>query len=177
MIGCAAASCVVAALFVSAADARTEHQVQAEGMSFIPAHITAAPGDTVRWVYVSGGFHTVTSGPPCAADNQFFNTGLFDGGPDVVWQVPTDMPDQVIDYFCIPHCPNGMIGTITVEPEVVCPADTNGDEEVDILDLLDLLAAWGTNNDTYDIAPAPNGDGVVNIQDLLVLLSVWGPCT
>jgi hypothetical protein len=146
-------------------------------MSFIPADIAVAPGDTVHWTYVSGGFHTVTSGTPCAADNQFFNDALFDGGPEVTWVVPESLPEQVIPYFCIPHCDFAMTGSITVEPEIVCPGDTNGDGSVDILDLLDLLAAWNTADPVYDIAPAPSGDGVVNILDLLELLSEWGPCT
>jgi hypothetical protein len=57
-----------------------------------------------------------------------------------------------------------------------CTADFDGNGEVDIVDLLDLLAAWGTGDPLYDIAPLPAGDGTVDIQDLLELLAQWGPC-
>ncbi len=54
-----------------------------------------------------------------------------------------------------------------------CPADLDGDGSVGILDLLSLLAAWGT-----DPAGPPDfdGDGTVGILDLLSLLTNWGPC-
>jgi hypothetical protein len=50
------------------------------------------------------------------------------------------------------------------------PGDVNGDGVVDVLDLLEVLAAWG---------PCPgcpadiNGDGVVNVLDLLEVLANW----
>ena len=55
-----------------------------------------------------------------------------------------------------------------------CPEDLNHDGVVNVLDLLQLLAAWG---------PCPacpedlNGDGVVNVLDLLIVLAAWGPCS
>jgi hypothetical protein len=52
-----------------------------------------------------------------------------------------------------------------------CPADLNGDGEVDVSDLLLLLAAWGESSVPTDI----DGDGVVAVGDLL-LLAAWGPC-
>jgi hypothetical protein len=53
-----------------------------------------------------------------------------------------------------------------------CPADTNGDGVVDVLDLLDVLAVWGATGGPQDI----NGDGIVNVLDLLEVLGAWGPC-
>ena len=53
-----------------------------------------------------------------------------------------------------------------------CDGDTNGDFEVDIVDLLDLLAAWGSNDPVFDL----DGDGTVGITDFLAMLAVWGPC-
>ena len=55
----------------------------------------------------------------------------------------------------------------------LCPADLNGDGTVGILDLLSLLAAWGTNPGG---PPDFDGDGVVGILDLLALLANWGRC-
>jgi hypothetical protein len=63
---------------------------------------------------------------------------------------------------------------ITAAP-VPCPEDVNGDGVVDVLDLLDLLTAWGP----CPPGPCPadvNGDGVVDVLDLLDLLTAWGPC-
>ncbi|MHC5024413.1 MAG: PQQ-dependent sugar dehydrogenase [Planctomycetota bacterium] len=65
---------------------------------------------------------------------------------------------------------------ITCTPVAPCDADFDGSGAVDIVDLLDLLAAWGSNDPLYDIAP-DGGDGTVDIQDLLELLANWGPCT
>ena len=53
-----------------------------------------------------------------------------------------------------------------------CPADINGDNVVDVLDLLAVLAAWGAAGGPEDI----NGDGIVDVLDLLALLGAWGPC-
>ena len=61
-----------------------------------------------------------------------------------------------------------------IPPQPVdCPADLNGDGSVGILDLLALLAAWGTNPGG---PPDLDGDGTVGILDLLTLLANWGPC-
>jgi N-acetylneuraminic acid mutarotase len=52
--------------------------------------------------------------------------------------------------------------------------DFNGDEIVDIEDLLILIEHWGTDEPLCDIAPSPFGDGVVDRKDLEVLMSYWG---
>ncbi len=53
-----------------------------------------------------------------------------------------------------------------------CP-DTNGDNVVDVVDLLVLLGSWGG----CPGCPTDfNCDGVVGIEDLLAVLSIWGPC-
>ncbi len=48
--------------------------------------------------------------------------------------------------------------------------DANGDCFVDVLDLISLLAVWGTANPVYDF----NGDGIVDVLDLIALLGNWG---
>jgi hypothetical protein len=55
-----------------------------------------------------------------------------------------------------------------------CPADVSGDGAVDIVDLLQVLAAWG---DCPGCVEDLIGDDVVDIVDLLDLLAAWGPCT
>jgi hypothetical protein len=51
-----------------------------------------------------------------------------------------------------------------------CPADFDGDGDVDTFDLLFLLGAWGTPNGDVD------GDGDTDTADLLALLGAWGEC-
>ncbi len=51
------------------------------------------------------------------------------------------------------------------------PADINGDGKVDVLDLLQLLGAWG--DCTGDCPEDINGDGTVDVLDLLELLAAW----
>jgi hypothetical protein len=53
-----------------------------------------------------------------------------------------------------------------------CVADINGDDAVNVMDLLLVLDAWGMHVGPEDM----NGDGVVNVLDLLLLLDNWGPC-
>jgi hypothetical protein len=58
------------------------------------------------------------------------------------------------------------------DPPPLCPADVNGDLNVNVLDLLAVLAAWGATSGPEAI----NGDGIVNVLDLLEVLAGWGPC-
>ncbi len=57
------------------------------------------------------------------------------------------------------------------------PWDLNGSGDVNVLDLLALLAAWGP----CPTAPCPHmcgfdDDCIIGILDLLILLANWGPC-
>ncbi len=66
--------------------------------------------------------------------------------------------------FDLPACPH-------------CEADLTGDESVDVLDLLTLLAVWGECPPPPAQCPADIFiDGEVDVLDLLQLLSQWGPC-
>jgi len=58
-----------------------------------------------------------------------------------------------------------------VPDECECPADVNGDYEVNTADLLILLGNWG-NAGAGDI----DADGAVDTADLLLLLAAWGSC-
>lgn len=62
--------------------------------------------------------------------------------------------------------------TLEIEP-VTCAADLNGDNFVDVSDLLLLLGSWGACNG----CPADlNGDNFVDVSDLLALFGSWGIC-
>ena len=56
--------------------------------------------------------------------------------------------------------------------EVSCAADINGDNMVDVTDLLEVVGAWGNAGGPADV----NGDGIVNVADLLAVVDAWGPC-
>ncbi len=83
----------------------------------------------------------------------------------------TDIGDPGFDQFF----GNGKINigdTLAAVQSAACNADLDGDDTVGILDMLQLLAAWGPCHCPEDI----NGDGVVGINDFLDLLAAWGPC-
>lgn len=64
------------------------------------------------------------------------------------------------------------LGGNTFEDTCACPGDGTGDGLVDINDLLHLLAAFGSDNDTWDF----DGNGTVDVGDVLTLIAAWGPC-
>lgn len=153
----------------SIAAAGANHEVIVRDFEFDPAEITVAPGETIRWVWESG-FHTVTSGTDCNFDGKYFNAPMSVGTPQFEFTIPADIGVDEIDYLCLPHCKN-MIGLITIERMNSEPADFNGDGEVNVLDLLTLLSAWG---DCDDCSEDLTDDQTVNVLDLLELLSAWG---
>ena len=68
-------------------------------------------------------------------------------------------------------CPPEVMANVSIPVSVEdCPADFDGDGDVDTADLLHLLGAWGTPNGDVD------GDGDTDTADLLALLGAWGPC-
>ncbi len=93
------------------------------------------------------------------------NTSAHDFGPDVSSDGST--------IFFASNRPGGVgsydLWQVSIEPVV----DFNGDEIVDIHDLLILIEHWGTDEPLCDIAPMPFGDGIVDVQDLEVLMSYW----
>jgi hypothetical protein len=55
-----------------------------------------------------------------------------------------------------------------------CPEDINGDEVVDVSDLLEIIDSWGTcATCDADI----NADGIVDVTDLLMVIDAWGACS
>ncbi len=64
----------------------------------------------------------------------------------------------------------------SVDPATPCPADLNGDGEINVSDLLVLLSSWGLCPVDEPCPADLNKDGEVNVSDLLQLLSAWGTC-
>ena len=53
-----------------------------------------------------------------------------------------------------------------------CPADLDGDGDIDFDDLLRVLDAWGNKGGPEDV----DESGFVDFGDILIVLSSWGPC-
>mgnify|MGYP001498215497 FL=1 len=55
-------------------------------------------------------------------------------------------------------------------PDEPCAGDLSGDGNIDISDLLAVIAGWGTPK--ADVT----GDNMTNVEDLLFVIGVFGPC-
>ncbi len=55
-----------------------------------------------------------------------------------------------------------------------CPADTNGDGTVDVIDLVAVILDWGNDGTTRGADVVP--DGVVDVLDLVAVVVAWGEC-
>jgi plastocyanin len=81
--------------------------------------VTVPVGTTVTWFWVSDG-HTVTSGAGGVADGLFCSPSDRDCGSGIVSSVGTMFhytfeTAGTYPYFCVPHYPVGMKGTVVVQ--------------------------------------------------------------
>jgi len=84
-------------------------------LSFHPAQLTIEQGDYVRWSATVASIHTTTSGAGCVANN-LWNASLGTAGTNFTRAFPE--PPQVFPFFCMPHCPLGMVGQVTVTTSI-----------------------------------------------------------
>ncbi|MDG2424357.1 MAG: right-handed parallel beta-helix repeat-containing protein [Phycisphaerales bacterium] len=83
-----------------------------------------------------------------------------------------------LSQFCGNTAPNGQHiwgeftdgGDNTFADSCNCPSDVDNDGEVNVNDVLIVIAEWGTSNPLGD----PNGDGIVDVEDVLQILSDYG---
>ena len=146
-------------------------EIQQVGLDFSPSQVTAQPGQTLRFIHNSG-THSVVSGFNCSqasVNGLEFNEPLTSSNPVVDIQIPDDFSGE-LGYFCDvgQHCVFGMFGSITVESPAV-PGDFNGDGQVDGADLGLLLAAFGTENEDFNL----NSDPIVDGADLGLFLALF----
>ena len=90
-----------------------------ESHTFVPSALVIRVGDTVHWIWDTGG-HTVTSGSGGNADGLFCspNDGTCSGAPTSPSGATYDhlfTTAGTFPYFCRPHVNSGMVGSITVE--------------------------------------------------------------
>lgn len=89
-----------------------------------------------------------------------------------------DRIDQFVgisDNFQLNAIDNGQFDDVVMEPGIGAPCigDVNGDNQINVADLLSVISSWGP------CAGCPadvNGDNQVNVADLLTVISEWGPC-
>ena len=86
--------------------------------TFDPDPVNISVGDTVRWTWGSSG-HSVTSGPPCAADSQYcspddMNCDSFILNNQGFVYTHTFSQAGTYSYHCSVHCVLGMTGTVNV---------------------------------------------------------------
>ena len=163
----------VATLTLAATAHAEKIEITQVGLTWSPATVTAAPGDTLVFIRQNG-THTVTSGTDCTfGGTEFtFDEPLNAANPIVEILVPEGLTITSVPFFCAPHCVFDMVGEIIIEAPA-CEGDLDESGEVDFADLVSLLAAWG---------PCPgcpqdlNASGAVDFSDLVSLLSAWGPC-
>ncbi|MCH2134750.1 MAG: alpha/beta hydrolase-fold protein [Phycisphaerales bacterium] len=59
------------------------------------------------------------------------------------------------------------------KPMPVCPEDVDGDQHVDVVDILLVIDQWETDDAASDV----NSDGIVDVVDLLMVVAAWGACS
>jgi predicted outer membrane repeat protein len=103
------------------------------------------------------------------------NTAKYDGGG--MYNTSDSIPALVYTLVCANN-PNQIVGPWTdgggntiVDECPECP-DINGDDIVDVSDLLIVIGYWGSTDSPADI----NDDGIVDVSDMLIVISNWGPC-
>lgn len=69
---------------------------------------------------------------------------------------------------------NDTIGNMREGKVIAKFGDLNGNEVVDVSDLLILFSNWGECSDFYNCPGDLNGDGFVDVSDLLLLFANWG---
>lgn len=159
---------LIAALALGAPALADEYVVELNGTNFVyngqtneNIDLTIRPGDSVRWVWVSG-LHNVVSGDPGVPDGRFTS-----GDPTTPPHEFAHTFDTADDYpyYCNIHFGFGMHSKIKVR----CAGDFNGDLDVNTLDVLAFLNAWSAGDPRGDF----NGDGSINTLDVLAFLNAW----
>ena len=145
-------TCLSTLLCTSAFSFAETYVVEAHSMTFVPDVVNVAPGDVIRWEYVTGYPHDVTSGTKCKDDGYLFLD--IPSGGSVEWTVPEDAPSE-IPYFCTLHCGSGMTGMINVEGD-----EEEGHMYVGIVDIstCDVQYTEGDGTATISIVQASSSE-------------------
>ena len=93
------------------------------------------------------------------------------GGEHVGHLTSFDSPDNLGRWNDISETQVGFLSFL-VEYTPPCNADVNHDYEVNVNDLLIVIAVWGLDDPLGDV----DQDGIVGVNDLLIVIANWGPC-
>jgi len=122
------------------------------------------------------------------AVTRFFANGDIDASFGVDGTASVNWGTQIQGAYALAQLPDGRIviggqtGTANVDtdwglaaftPAIDCPADIDGDDDVDLSDLTRLLSAYGSPSATLEDGDL-DGDGDVDIHDLTRMLSRFG---
>ncbi|MEE2907733.1 MAG: S8 family peptidase [Planctomycetota bacterium] len=112
-------------------------------------------GTTGGWAYVSFNVAEVIEG----TDQMRVRFTVSDVGADTQSVVESGVDAFSVEYVeCDPKTPP-------------CEGDVNGDGQVNVEDVLIVIAQFGGSGDG-DV----DGDGTVGTDDLLIVIASWGPC-
>jgi len=121
-----------------------------------------------------GGIENHNSSPSFVSCEIKFNVGQDVGGMlSLLKSNPSLLNSTVCDNSPLNiEGPFADLGGNTICSDATCDSDFNGDQVVDVNDLLQLIAAWGNPGGVEDL----DQDGDVGVNDLLVLIEAWGAC-
>ena len=140
---------------------------------FSPTDITIDLGDTIHWIWDSGG-NNVESGTP-----EMPNTAFLSGLPapagtessvtfDRAFIDANPMPGNLYVYHCDPHAAFGMFGSITVTSARLC-ADQNGNGTLEPAD----FTAWIANFNAGDPKADTNQNGSLEPADFTAWIAAF----
>ena len=111
-----------------------------------------------------GGVYRLPNGNTIATNGPGAEVRELNAEGEIVWQHFT--PYSIMRALKYP-------ASILDPPAEDCAGDINGDDMVNVIDLLAVINAWGIcDGCNADI----NEDGSVNVTDLLAIVDAWGVC-
>ncbi|MEE2907546.1 MAG: S8 family serine peptidase, partial [Planctomycetota bacterium] len=148
----------------------------------------AAPGEAI-WCADATGSAGFSSGDTVEVDGTSFAAPYAAGVAALVFSRDSSLsPDEVeniIANTCMDRGTpgydllyghgfvNALAAVDAVEAEEPCPGDSNGDGQVNVTDVLNVIADYG---DCESCPTDFDGDGIVGVNDVLILLGAYGPC-
>jgi hypothetical protein len=107
-----------------------------------------------------------------AADIQGSSVALGAFGEAYVYRLTDCNGNEVLDACEIAHGASADRNRNGIPDVCECLGDTNGDGEVNVEDLVNVIVAWGPADAAADV----NDDGSVDVADLVIVLLAWGAC-
>lgn len=124
-----------------------------------------------------GGIHVRFSDPIISSTSVIGNIATITGGGINFFDSPDAWLSNSVLCGNMPNAVEGIYsdggGNSISNSCTVCEGDVNGDDVVNVTDLLAVVGNWGPcEGCNVDI----NNDGFVNVTDLLIVVGNWGPC-